>query len=143
LLWTAFCVLLLGLSHWYSTATSITRHVSFGAEGTIALLFGVLGSVIGAITMVLGSKRAIKLTFADGSMVAMPIAWYGEEEVEQFRSALSAGQKLAATPSSPGTPPPSNRGTQDDGELKTCPYCAEQIKAKAIKCKHCGQQVTV
>ena len=28
-------------------------------------------------------------------------------------------------------------------EFKACPYCAEDIKAAAIKCKHCGSMVEV
>lgn len=27
----------------------------------------------------------------------------------------------------------------EDNDTKNCPYCAEQIKQVAIKCKHCGE----
>lgn len=30
----------------------------------------------------------------------------------------------------------------DVKEARECPYCKEEIKAEAIKCKHCGSQLT-
>lgn len=30
----------------------------------------------------------------------------------------------------------------DTPEKKTCPFCAEQVMAAAIKCKHCGSELT-
>ncbi|MCH7959912.1 MAG: DUF805 domain-containing protein [Candidatus Hydrogenedentes bacterium] len=30
---------------------------------------------------------------------------------------------------------------ESDPEYKTCPYCAEEVKFAAIKCKHCGERL--
>jgi hypothetical protein len=31
---------------------------------------------------------------------------------------------------------------QDAPKTKTCPFCAENVRAEAIKCKHCGSDIS-
>lgn len=50
--------------------------------------------------------------------------------------------RLVATPDPmlPRTPLASQ--ANDSGPMKTCPYCAELVKAAAIKCKHCQSDLS-
>lgn len=45
-------------------------------------------------------------------------------------------EALVAAPASPDS-----GIAADTSEKKTCPFCAEQVMAAAIKCKHCGSDL--
>ena len=52
-----------------------------------------------------------------------------ENEVDEFEGPWSKSTKVASEVIS----------SLDDNETATCPFCAEDIKSKAVKCKHCGE----
>lgn len=48
-------------------------------------------------------------------------------EMDKFRKNLGVGTSTSQAQESPAT--------------KACPYCAEEVKFAAIKCKHCGSEI--
>ena len=54
------------------------------------------------------------------------LAWAHKKPPQQF------------TPTYEVSPPPPRKA----GDEKVCPYCAEVVKAAAIKCRHCGSELS-
>ena len=56
-----------------------------------------------------------------------------KEAKDEIERRLASGYYDAPTPPPLSTSPPS--------DVRACPYCAEEVKAAAIKCKHCGSMI--
>jgi hypothetical protein len=54
------------------------------------------------------------------------LAWAHKKPAQQYTPVLQA------------SPPPASKA----GDEKVCPYCAEVVKAAAIKCRHCGSALS-
>lgn len=48
-----------------------------------------------------------------------------------------------AAPGGETQPAPTPAPTQPERALKACPFCAEDVLAAAIKCKHCGSDLLI
>jgi hypothetical protein len=90
------------------------------------------------ITVILAANKGRSmLGWGILSLFVGPLAWvvYILPPLQQEGQTGSAVQAMSAIPvQSLSRPVP---GDTDGQDWKTCPYCAEQVRRKAIKCKHC------
>ena len=107
--------------------------------GSLAMLAGSEGAIFG-FGMILfagavawwGQQKVFEVEHAGGS-VGVSTKWYSQAEIEAFRRSL--------TECIEGSRKTRQQGT-DGRDNTTCPYCAETIKRAAIKCKHCGSDIS-
>lgn len=118
--------------------------ILFGGEevaiGAMFVGFVVVG--LAAIRILLGGSRVFMVDYGHGEKLVVPARWYPESTIHGFQRQVSriVDDARGADSGRPRTGTAEGATVPRDGG-KVCPFCAEDIKLAALKCKHCGSAV--
>ena len=98
-----------------------------GLDSVLAVAFGILGFVVVGLSALVARRASSKgksaVAFFFLSLLISPlITWLIVES-------LSDPELVSQEEPEKGL------------DFKLCPYCAEEVRAQAIKCKHCGSAI--
>lgn len=77
-----------------------------------------------------------------GSVLYLKIIWFSTKVPERVDALSNEISSAITIDSSIDRTPVKNSEIKEEPLTKICPYCAEEVKYKAIKCKHCHSDIT-
>ena len=114
-------------------ALAIIIQIIFGSAASF-----LPGDTLARIAEMIGTLGSGGLIFF---IIIIFLLWYFFIKNSKTNKALYKNEKIQENKANIRESDSSNESNKVGNSFKKCPYCAEEILKKAIKCKHCGELI--